>query len=360
MTEAARKQEDRVSTSIDIKELYSMLNHLCKAPGYYPIDWLRQLVHQHLDTRESGIEFVSTIDHFVHLLLMKHNTGRSSKLHVDRDTTVKTLHFYNAIVSRLLKLHVPLTKDTIFWGVYLAAEGQSASGMMRYLQAFRQYGVPFKHESADRVLHSVKRWVMSDSFSGWEGLRRKQELFTVFTGYRSDRSVDFGERRQECIRNLINDDAGKIGLVYVATLQSFASAEALYDEWLHFTKSERWQRCLVSRDGLRYSEALKYVEAFIMGFISTGDIERAWAVVNQSSCKPGELSEVNWSDLLDHPEYIEKWQDGMSEHVLRKYEQHLVLIENALGVQWSGDMHIPVSKDDREDLLLEHVGNNNS
>ena len=171
----------------------------------------------------------------------------------------------------------------------------------------------------------------------------------MLTGYQFDRSPDFGERRQECIRNLVDDISGKSGLLYVTTLQKFASSDALYNEWLYFTKSKLWQKCLGSRDGLWYHEALKNGEAFIMCLI-TADIKRVWVVMEQSGCKPGELSVSTWGSLLDHPEYIEKWQDGMSDQVLRKYEEHLALIENASGVQWSGDMHFHILKEDRSDM----------
>ena len=350
-----KHRASRFARPLHIRALYRTLGFLCEDPDFSPINWLRRLVHQHVDTRANGIAFVNTFDHFLHLILIKPNTGHSTNGYADRDAAMKTLHFYNAVISRFQKLQIPLGKEMIFTGVYLAAEARSTGGMMRYLQAFTQYRMPFRHRSAEKLLLSVKQWATSDSFSAWEGLRRKQELFTVLTGYRSDRLVDFGERRQECIRNLFGDDYSKLGPLYVETLQSIASAEALYDEWVHFTGSKLWQEFHMSSDRWCHAEALRCVEAFIRGLISTGEFKRAWAVVKQSGCKPGELSETTWSELFDHPEYIEKWQDGMSEQVLRKYEQQLALIEKALGVRWSGGMHVPISKEDCEDLPSEHV-----
>ncbi|MCJ1244386.1 hypothetical protein MMC30_001584 [Trapelia coarctata] len=123
--------------------------------------------------------------------------------------------------------------------------------------------------------------------------------------------------------------------LYLSILRKLSNADAVFDHWLHF-KSTELHGCLPKPKDLKHPQK-KIIKAYVQNFIQADDPKRAWQIVEESSARFDDLGEPTWDSLLEHTQYIRKWQDGMSGAMLRKYDEHMSRIEQSLGVRWSGD-----------------------
>lgn len=308
------------------------------------VAWAHRVVVQLVTSQQEAIEFTKRVGDFVKLLKQqRYKQGSEEHVHLkERPTPADVLRFYNAVVSRLKRFHVPVGRLVGFRGIRFAAEARSTAAMKHYLQASSELGKPLKRNPwISRLLSSVERWVETDPFAGWEGIRRRQGLLVLMCGWRESGIRGPHEIRQACIHDMIPTSLESI---YLSILRRIANADALFDHWLHLQTSEPWEGS--SPKGVPPLQP-QVIEAFVQNLIQAGDPKRAWQVVEESGCRSNDLGESTWDALLEYPEYVGKWQDGMSERMLRKYEQNLGRIEESIGVRWSGGedgFHLPASR----------------
>ncbi|MCJ1399049.1 hypothetical protein MMC11_002251 [Xylographa trunciseda] len=122
---------------------------------------------------------------------------------------------------------------------------------------------------------------------------------------------------------------------YLLILQKLAGAQAVFDKWLSFKESPFWRESFEPTGG-KATASKVIVDSFVQVLVHSKHVEWAWQVIESSGMKLSEFSRTSLSGLLDYPELIRRWEAGMNEHALRKYEEHILRIEEAMGIRWSG------------------------
>jgi len=260
---------------------------------------------------------------------------------------VDRLNLYNATVGRLEMLDTPLSNDVYFWGIYLSAEARSTGGLNRYLRDNGCKSGLFAESQRGSILWSINRWVLSDTFSGWEGRRRKQALLNLCSGWERKGVMQANETRQTSLRDMVITTNP---VTYFSILRTLGGIGALFDEWTGI--KENWPKTLENdfNDPSQHLKLMQLVEGIVLALLEANAPERAWKVIGEAQCRSEDLMQSTWEGLLDYPEYIKSVSGDMSEHILRKYEHCLEQTERSLGIRWSGGetgFHLP---DPRHDL----------
>jgi len=328
----------------DFQRLFQWIEDWPESSATDHAAWAHQIVIQHVTSREEGFEFAKAIWNFSRLLKQRESKRNSeNSLHSkDHPMPADTLRFYNAVVSRLEGMQVALGPQALFQGIYFAAEARSTTAMKRYLQPASNIGSEVSFAWIRDLLKSIDHWVATDPFTGWEGNRRKQELLDNMIGFKGIGTEGSHGVRQVCIHDMT---PASFEPNYLSIIRRLSNADVVFDHWLQF-KSTKLQ--ITSQDepkDLQHSQD-QIIQAYIQNFIQADDPKRAWQVLEESGCRSDALGESTWDDLLEHPEYIGKWQDGMGERMLHKYDEYLSRIERILGVRWSGGedgFHLPAT-----------------
>jgi len=331
--------------SVNFRHLFQGIEDWPESSAVDRAAWAHRVVIQFVTSREEGLECADKIGEFSKLLepWQRKQTSKEYLPLKDDTTAADALRFYNALVSRLEQLQVALTRSAMFRGLYFAVEARSTTAMKHYLQAISKNKrnlktIPWIQD----ILSSVDRWVATDLCTGWEGSRQRQELLVIITGWKEMGIQGPDEMRQLCIHDMI---PASLEPVYLSIIRKLANADSVFDHWLHF-KSTELQVALPSQPkDLEHSQN-QIIQAYIQNLTQADDPKRAWQVVEESGSRFDDLGEPAQDALLEHPEYIGKWQIGMSGPMLRKYDEHLSRIEQSLGVRWSGGedgFHIPAT-----------------
>ena len=305
---------------------------------------IRRIALQRLLTREDGHEFCQSFGSFVAAL------GKGMTL-ADNG---QILSCYNSILSRLSLLNVPLSNNLVSHGILLASAARTSTALKHYVQLFAERQKLSRwspHQIYQAVFNNLRDWVENDEFTGWDGFRRKLELLNLLTGWANDGVRKPNEVRQVSIHSIMQKKGTILRRNYLLCLRVLAGADAVFEEWLQFQRSPLWERIYTSDDGSKFSDGKRVADIFAKALLLANDPRRAWQVVRESKCEPQMLEDSTWSRLLDHPEHLHEWRDGMAEPILKKYEEYLVNIEKELGVRWSGGeggSHIAIDEDQEE------------
>jgi hypothetical protein len=327
----------------DFQQLFQWIEDWPESSAVDHVAWAHRIVIQHVTSQEEGNEFEKLIRSFAKLLEQRrYKQNPEANLHFeDNPTPADTLRFYNAVMSRLKGMQVAFGPEALFQGLYFAAEARSTTAMKRYLQAASKIERYLERVSwIPDLLKSIDHWVATDSFTGWEGIRRKQELLDLMIGLKGVGDEGSHGVRQVCIHDVT---PAALEPDYLSIIRRLSDADTVFDHWLHFKSTTLQITSPPEPQNLRHSQD-RIIEAYVQNLIQADDPKRAWHVMEESGCRPDALGESTWDDLLEHPEYLGKWQDGMGERVLHKYDECLSRIEQSLGVHWSGGedgFHLP-------------------
>ena len=335
---------DKSTHSVKSEQLFRWIGDW---PRSFPADhraWAHRIVTQLVTSREEGLDFVKEWTN-VYDLFGKFRTKQIREDHslvMDNSVSTDALRFYNALVSRLDQLQVPLPRHARIRGVFYAAEGRSTAAMKHYLQASSELGRELKGIFwIPYVLHSINRWVKTDSFTGWEGIRQRQELLVIMSGWKEMGVKGPDEIRQKCIHNLIPTS---LQPAYLSILRKLSNADAVFDHWLYFKSTELYVTLPPESKDFEHLRN-RILKAFVCNLIEADDPKRAWQVAEESGSRLDDFGESTVDALLEHPEFIGKWKDGMSGLMLRKFDEYLSRIEQSLAVRWSGGedgFHLPL------------------
>ena len=80
----------------------------------------------------------------------------------------------------------------------------------------------------------------------------------------------------------------------------------------------------------------RIIHLLVQYLIDLGQPLQAWKVVQESNASLELLSQATWSVLLDYPQDLPAWDDSMQHVMFAKYEELLLRIENAMGLEWQG------------------------
>lgn len=124
---------------------------------------------------------------------------------------------------------------------------------------------------------------------------------------------------------------------WVAALARCKDADAVWEEW------ELWKRSPARRrprhlNGIENAMTTKrrgdywFVEQMAM----SGDIERAWKLLDESNLNFSDIKGRVAMILLERPELASPklWESGARDGMVDKYDHELKKIENAFGIEW--------------------------
>ncbi|MCJ1390464.1 hypothetical protein MMC18_003323 [Xylographa bjoerkii] len=330
-----RDTRTRSLVSADLPAVFRHVQGLKDLGSVQRLTWAHRIVTQCLNNSKDSLEFLSVLDDFTALLVPNAENLLTELSTEEFARRAEGLRVYNSTVHALQRQYVPLNKDVICWGIRIAAEARSTTAIRYYLLLSTRDNIDIVHDQARTTFQYLKQWVQSENFQGWEGLRQKQQLLVLLTGRESQKMGEWHESRQRCLYQMSGSEFNGLTYDYLFILQKLSGTQAVFDEWLCFKESQFWRESSNSIGG-RATPSKVIVDTFVQFLVDGNDVERAWQVIEDSGMKLSQFTWTSLSALFDHPEFIRRWEDGMNEHVLRKYEEHIHRIEEAMRIRWSG------------------------
>ena len=260
---------------------------------------------------------------------------------------------FEIIFARLRYLRVEPNKALLITGLKYAARVGSFEALARYLTLLASHGHQIDAEQLRKLLwnlHDYLQKYTSETDQSWHSRRRKQQLLRILTGWQSGGVGRPKKERQLCLFMAISQHNVSYWDSYASLLRKVGGKDVVFGEWLSFKKSLPDHTVSVkdANDTARSAGTTNVAEiacCFARSLIMADDVERAWQVIEDpdselgaqdSGSELGAISDRIWSMLLDHPQYITKWQPKMAEKVLKKYEEYIAQIEAAMHIRWVG------------------------
>lgn len=320
---------DNVEYSLSPFERFEKMVCSATETNHRHSDWLRivqEVIIGYLTTYEAGLRFLPVFTCFV-------DRNRRKWKVVE---TMKMLCVFNAASSRLPLLKVPLDKNFITQGIYLSLGAQSTNALRYYVHLLKPLMKDGEDIRANGALQDLRTWVQHDTFHGWDGSRRKQELLHILTGWENDGIGKPNESRQHCLFDIVKSRDLAGGCDYIFALSKLSKSNNVFQEWRHFKVILQKSDFLAAYPALSRLRRKKIFHAFVDAFISADEPEKAWGVYRHSGCKPEMVLSATLDRLLDYPQYITDWHEGMEDAVLQKYTSYIKNIEKLMGIRWSG------------------------
>ncbi|MCJ1384703.1 hypothetical protein MMC17_007821 [Xylographa soralifera] len=321
--------------STDLPAIFRHIQGLENLSSIQRLTWAHRIVTQCLRSPKDSIQLLSVLHDFTSLLVPSAETPSTEPSTEELAQRAYGLRIYNSAVHALQRQHVPLNSDIICWGIRVAAEARSTAAIQYYLLISTRKNIDIAHDQAQATFQALKHWVQSETFQGWEGLRQKQQLLFNLTGRESQEIGAWHEAWQKCLHQMSGSGPDGLTYDYLFILQKLSGTQTVFNEWLNFKESQLWRE-FSQATGEKATASKVIVDSFVQVLVDAKDVEWAWKVIEDSGIKLGDLSTNSLSALLDHPEFIRRWDDGMDEHLLRKYEETIRRIEEAMGIHWSG------------------------
>ena len=299
------------------------------------LTWAHRIISQCLSSPKDSIQLPLVLHDFTALLVPSAATLSTEPSTEELAQRAYSLCIYNFAVHELQRQHIPLNKDIICWGIRIAAEARSTAAIQYYLLLSTSKSIDIIHDQAYATFQSLKQWVQSGTFQGWEGLRQKQQLLFTLTGRESQEIGSWHEPWQNCLHQMSGSGPDGLTYDYLFILQKLSSTQTVYNEWLSFKESQLWRE-FSEATGEKATASKVIIDSFVQVLVDGKDVERAWMVIEDSGIRFSALSTTSLNALLDYPEFIRRWDDEMNEHILRKYEGSIRRIEEVMGIQWSG------------------------
>ena len=289
---------------------------------------IRSIINEKLLTRNDGLRFVAAFPTFVEAL-----TSCQTKC-----TYKLVLRTFNAALSRLRRLHIPICSNIIVKGIVSAMRAKSLAALRYYFNLFLSRSRELdSHESRD-ILRNLRRWIASVPIAH-QDLHINQELWRILTGITDNDHATYGRVRQPCLYEFMKKDDLETWSDYISIIARLGDGDAIWKEWHRIKAESPFMLIGKNIDMMQRAEnelARAIVDRFARSLLKAKQPKRAWQLVQDFGFDSQMLSNPTWSELFDYPQYIDKWEPGMSELILRIYEKHVETIERDMGIRWSG------------------------
>nr|OQO25036.1 hypothetical protein B0A51_07129 [Rachicladosporium sp. CCFEE 5018] len=219
----------------------------------------------------------------------------------------------------------------IHMGFKFAARARSLRGMKRFLRLQR--------ERDNGMSRNQFRSVIAKFSIGHRGLGeirngrwRRSELLQVLTGFDDD--ADLPTEEQYHLGSFLHRQDWQYLHGWVAVLARCKASDAIWEEWRQWKICDARQRPKTLQSHARMNTRIRGDYWFIEQMAYSGDIKRAWQLLEESDVPFERLKSRVTHRLLDHLEFCTVWGDAIAAAMLRKYDHELGVIEKAFGVTW--------------------------
>lgn len=236
------------------------------------------------------------------------------------------------IVSRIRFAGLEPHYQLLTLGAKFAARARSLNGMKKYLKLVR--------ERRTTMSSSVFRSIIAKFSIGHRGLGeirngrwRRADLMQVLTGFEDCK--DLPSEQQYHLGVFLDRNDWQYLHGWVAVLGRCKANDAVWAEWLLWKQNPARTnpKRLASPEGNMDSQR-RGDYWFLEQMTHTGDIERTWRILEDTSISIASLKDRVKFRLLDRVEHARIWTPQLTEAMLDKYDADLSKIERAFGVIW--------------------------
>jgi hypothetical protein len=288
---------------------------------HHPKDLLR-VVAVAMQTRSHAEQFSLLHDPVIRALYRCRETVTDAEILATSLTIVSRLRFAG-LVPQYQLLSV---------GAKFAARARSLNGMKKYLKLLR--------ERRTTITSNLFRSIIAKFSIGHRGLGeirngrwRRADLMQVLTGFEDCK--DLPPEQQYHLGVFLDRSDWQYLHGWVAVLARCKANDAVWAEWLLWkqnparTNPKRLESTERNMDSQRRGDFW-----FLEQMAHTGDIERAWRILEDTSISIALMKDYIKTRLLDGVEHARIWTPQMTEVMLDKYDADLSKIERAFGVTW--------------------------
>ena len=217
-------------------------------------------------------------------------------------------------------------------GLKFAARARSVVGMKKYLKLVR--------ERSTFMTSNLFRSVIAKFSIGHRGLGeirngrwRRADLMQVLAGF--DDCAQLPPDQQYHLGKFLDREDWQYLHGWVAVLARCKASDAVWAEWLLWKQNSArtHPKRLINTD--RYMDTRWRADYwFVEQMTYTGDVKRAWRILEDTAIAFDSLKIRVKTRLLDGAEHASIWTPQMSAAMLDKYDTELSQIERAFGVTW--------------------------
>lgn len=247
-------------------------------------------------------------------------------------TDAEVLGTSNTIVSRLRFAGLEPHYQLLTIGMKFAARARSVHGMKKYLKLV--------HERRETMTSNLFRSVIAKFSIGHRGLGeirngrwRRADLMQVLTGFEDCKHLPAEQQYHLGVFLDRNDWQYLHG--WVAVLARCKASDAVWAEWL------LWKQNPARTKPKRLESTERYMDTqwrgdywFVEQMTYTGNVERAWRILEDTAIPFSSLKDRIKTRLLDGVEHASIWTPQLTEAMLNKYDADLSQIERVFGVIW--------------------------
>jgi hypothetical protein len=247
-------------------------------------------------------------------------------------TDAQVLDTCSIIVARLRFAGFHPHYQLITIGMKFAARARSIDGMKKYLKLVR--------ERSSTMTSNLFRSVIAKFSIGHRGLGeirngrwRRSDLMQVLTGFEDCRHLPPEE--QFHLGVFLDREDWQYLHGWVAVLARCRASDEVWAEWLLWKQNPARVRPKRLLSTERYMDTLWRGDYwFVEQMIYTGDVKRAWRILEDTAIDFGSLKDRIRTRLLDGAEHASRWTPQHTAAMLVKYDAELLQIERAFGVTW--------------------------
>jgi hypothetical protein len=247
-------------------------------------------------------------------------------------TDAEVLSTCSTIVSRLRFAGFDPHYQLLTIGMKFAARARSMDGMKKYLKLVR--------ERRTTMTSNLFRSVIAKFSIGHRGLGeirngrwRRADLMQVLTGFEDCRHLPPEE--QFHLGVFLDREDWQYLHGWVAVLARCRASDAVWAEWLLWKQNPARVRPKRLLSTERYMDTLWRGDYwFVEQMTYTGDVKRAWRILEDTAIDFGSLKTRIKTRLLDGAEHASRWTPQHTAAMLVKYDEELLKIEQAFGVTW--------------------------
>lgn len=245
----------------------------------------------------------------------------------------EVLRALNIVIMRFDTANIPYEPHLLTLGLKFAARARSLGAMKKYLRLIRQTGLT--------ISHHVFRSVIAKFSIGHRGLGeirngrwKRQQLLQVLTGFED--CAHLPPEQQYHLGSFLKRDDWHYLHGWVAVLARCKEADMVWHEWqLWKESSARIQPKRLASQSAGMTSRKRGDYWFVEQMAYSGDLERAWKMLEQTGVPFDTLKYRIKTRLLARAEFATVWDGSVREAMIEKYDRDLEKIERALGVKWN-------------------------
>lgn len=245
-------------------------------------------------------------------------------------TDHEVLGVINIIVLRFIRDGLSITPYLLAIGIKFAARSRSLPGMKRYLKLYREMG---RHMTKNLFRAIIAKFSIGNNGFGEirNGRWNRQDLLQVLLGFEDASPGD-----QHHLGLFLDRSEWTTLIAWITVLARCKASDVVWEEWLLWKQNPaRW-----------YPKMLKVYEAatslgvnkgdhgFIEAMADSGDIRRAWLILEDSKIPYNACKQSLRYKLVRKVQFAASWDEQMSIDLLNIYAAELTKMETALGVEW--------------------------